>query len=381
MIVQGNFNKATIMTEDAELYAQEQLKMICNQECIKYRNYNIVAMPDIHPGKIGPVGLTMMTKHDSINEVIMPGLIGPDIGCGVAVFEVNCKCKDLDFNKLDKVIREHIPYGSSHYDAKKSCQIDNELFARFWYMGDGEYTLKLIKENMGTLGGGNHFIEVDKDSSNNIYLCIHTGSRNLGYKTYDKFMREARCPEHIPYELRYIKDDQVGLYYHAVQACMAFARMNRMTIAKTIAHRMKWDCNPIIDSFHNYISVENINGESLFILRKGACSALAGESVVIPINMRDGIIIGKGKGNPNWNYSAPHGSGRIMNRIDVVSNHTVSEFKKTMKGIHSTCINAGTLDEAPFAYRELSTILPNIYPTVEVIKIIKPIYNFKGGNE
>lgn len=379
--IDGLFSKATVMTDTAEQYALDQLQMICDRPCFSTTPMSIVAMPDIHPGKVGPVGLTIMQLHDSINAKIMPALIGPDIGCGVSVFEVSCKKKDMNLDRLDKVINECIPSGFKHRDASKANPINQDLLDMFWFYGNEEYIEKEMKENMGTLGGGNHFIELDKDDSDKIYLTIHTGSRHIGMLTYNKFMNEANCDSGIPYELKYVKDHLAGLYFHATKACMAFARANRMCIAKTIAAKMKWDCNPIIDSFHNYLTVTNIDDQQYMILRKGACSADLGERVVIPINMKDGIILGTGKGNINWNYSAPHGSGRTIMRSEVKNNHTVSEYKKVMKGIHSACISADTLDEAPFAYHDTDYLLPLISETVTVDKVIKPIYNFKAGGE
>ena len=369
--------RISIQTDRVEKYDIDQLNLIATQECLKDHDISIVCMPDIHPGKIGPIGLTMMERYDPNNSIILPGLIGPDIGCGVSVFTIDYKRKDLDFNKLDKVIKQYIPVGSAHHDGSKECEINEELLKSLNYFSNEDYTIKAIKENLGTLGGGNHFIEVDKDSSNNIYLIIHTGSRNIGYKTYKHFMDSAKCTD-IPFEMRYLKDDDFVSYFEASQGCMKFARMNRMTIAKTIANNMKWKLNPIIDSFHNYITVETIDEEEYLILRKGACAALKGDGVIIPINMRDGAIIGKGKGNKDWNFSAPHGSGRKASRIEIVQSHTVSEYKKVMKGIHSSTINTSTLDEAPFAYRSIDDILPYIEESVKVTKIIKPIYNYKA---
>jgi RNA-splicing ligase RtcB len=232
------------------------------------------------------------------------------------------------------------------------------------------------------LGGGNHFIEVDK-GCDGYYIIIHTGSRHLGYDVADYYTEAARrrlanMGKDVPYEMAYVEGTLMDDYLHDVEIATSYASLNREIILHEIVKGMKWKEIERYESIHNYIGVLP---DGTRILRKGAASALEGEKVIIPINMRDGVILGVGKGNPDWNYSAPHGSGRVMRRDEVKNHYTVSAFKNDMKGIYSSSISAGTLDEAPVAYRGIDEILDVISDSVEVTEVIKPVYNFKAGKE
>lgn len=306
----------------------------------------------------------------------MPNVIGMDIGCGMSLAQIKGKVKE--FQKLDTVIRENVPSGFSirskpHH---KALEFD---FARL-------HCYKHIQENkallsLGTLGSGNHFIEVDQDDDKNSYLVIHSGSRHLGQEVTEHYLREgSRILKEkgiiIPYELTYLEENIMNDYLHDLRVIQEYASLNREIMIQDICANMKWK---ILDSYsciHNYVDFSY----EMPLLRKGAISARSGEKVIIPINMRDGIILGIGLGNEEWNYSAPHGSGRIMKREEVKASYTVSSYKSAMKGIYSSCIGKDTLDEAPFAYRGLEEIKGAISDTVRIEKIISPIYNFKAGN-
>ena len=237
--------------------------------------------------------------------------------------------------------------------------------------------------SLGTLGGGNHFIEMDKDENNNVYLIVHSGSRHLGKEITEYYLSKGfdllkeQYNMNLPYALTWISNDLLSNYIHDVQIAQKFAQLNRDIIIDLILKNMKLKEIERFSSAHNYI--EKVNDENLFILRKGAISSKINEKVIIPINMKDGVILGIGKGNKNWNESAPHGAGRLMNRSEVKNHYTVSNFKKEMQGIHCSCINANTLDEAPFAYRSIDTIKQHIKDTINIDKVLKPIYNYKAG--
>ena len=245
--------------------------------------------------------------------------------------------------------------------------------------------------SIGTLGGGNHFIEVDKDDEENIYLVVHSGSRHLGMEVADYYLRngqkemQAKKQGFASYEMTCLSGHLMEDYLYDIEIIQDFARLNRDAIIESIVKGMKWKVEDSFTCIHNYVDFSGaLSGDSdraKPVLRKGAISAKEGERVIIPINMRDGIILGTGLGNPDWNYSAPHGAGRIYKRSEVAEHHTVSDFKKAMNGIHSICINKNTLDESPFAYRSIDDIAKAIGDTVKIDKIIRPVYNYKAGGD
>ena len=364
-IINGIYASAKIFSETAEEYALAQIQMICDNEVSK--GSTIRVMPDVHPGKVGTIGLTM-----TAGERILPSLVGIDIGCGITLTKL--KQKKVEFQKLDTVIRENVPVGgcirkNMH---RYSQEFDFSRLRCFRSINEEKASLSL-----GTLGSGNHFVELDKDAEDNLYVAIHTGSRHLGKEVTEYYLRcgQTVLKEQgiqVPYELTYLTGQLKEDYLHDLQIVQDYAKLNRTVILEEIARKMKWKVLENVSICHNYIDESGV-------LRKGAISAKKGEQVIIPINMRDGILLGTGKGNPEWNYSAPHGSGRILRRDNVKDSFTVSNFKSEMKGIYCSCIGKGTLDEAPFAYRRLEEIADAIEETVEITGIIKPVYNYKAS--
>lgn len=349
-------------------YAIAQIKNLCDNPA--FSGCKIRVMPDVHPGKVGTIGFT-----STLGEQILPNVIGIDIGCGMTLAKIKGKIKE--FQKLDTVIRENIPSGFSVRPKTHHNALDFDFSSLYCYKHIQEKKALL---SLGTLGGGNHFIEVDQDEDKNSYLVIHSGSRHLGFEVTEYYLREGQrlLKEQgieIPYELTYLTGELMQQYLHDLAIVQDFATRNKEIMIAEICKGMKWKIQDTYSCIHNYVDF-NTNTP---ILRKGAISAKAGEPVIIPINMRDGIILGSGLGNDEWNQSAPHGAGRILKREDVRKSYTVSTYKKEMKGIYSTCINKDTLDEAPFAYRRSEEIIDAIGTTVKVDKIIKPIYNFKAG--
>ena len=365
-ILEGKYASAKIFTDSVEDYALAQIQMLCDNKAMEGCTVRI--MPDVHPGKVGTIGFT-----STIGDQILPNVIGIDIGCGITM--VQLKQKKVEFQKLDKIIRENVPSG---FNIRQKPHRFNVEFDFSELICEKAINKRKAELSLGTLGGGNHFIELDKDDNENIYVTIHSGSRHLGKEVTEyylnkgqKYLKEKGIQ--VPYELVYLEGKLKEDYLHDIKIVQEFALLNRGAILDELAKGMKWKIDESYYSIHNYVDMFGI-------IRKGAISAKKDETVIIPINMRDGIIIGKGLGNADWNYSAPHGSGRIMKREDIKSNYTVSQFKSEMKGIYSTCIGKGTLDEAPFAYRSLDMIQDSIKETVEITNILKPIYNYKAGN-
>lgn len=378
-IITGAATSAHIFTTTNEAtaidqYAISQLQMICDQQ--SSTGSIIRVMPDVHPGKVGTIGLTM-----TVGDRIMPNLISIDIGCGMTLAQI--KVKKIEYQKLDTVIRENIPSGFQI--RSKAHRFASEFNFSALLCSDHIRQDKAVL-SLGSLGGGNHFIECDTDDSGNFYVVIHTGSRHLGKEVTEYYLNEGQ--KHlkeigidIPYELTWLEGKLKDDYMNDLQLVQQFASLNREIILDELVKGMKWK---IIDSYeciHNYIDVcdETFSTFHVPMLRKGAISAKANEKVIIPINMRDGILLGTGLGNKEWNCSAPHGSGRILKREDVAKHFTVSSFKSEMKGIYSSCIGKDTLDEAPFAYRRIDEIREAISETVTIDNIIRPIYNFKAG--
>lgn len=372
--IYGKYTNAIVYTTENEQYAMDdyarkQLQMICDHPCAI--GSKIRVMPDVHPGKVGTIGLTM-----TVGDLLMPNLVGVDIGCGMSIAKL--KAKHLECQKLDTVIRDNVPVGGA---VRKTCHklSDKTALRRLC-------CYKAIEEakaerSIGTLGGGNHFIEVDKDEEDTLYLVIHSGSRHLGMEVTEYYLKEGQKESqmkkqgHAPYELTCLEGALLQDYLYDLEIVQEFARLNREAMIDEIARGMKWKVQDSYTCIHNYI---DFSGD-VPLLRKGAISAQEGERVIIPMNMRDGIILGTGLGNVDWNQSAPHGSGRVYRRSEVKEHHTVSEFKKAMEGIYSICINKDTLDESPFAYRKIEDMVQVIGKTVRIEKVIKPVYNFKAG--
>ena len=397
--IRGKYNEARIFTDVADSASIAQVQQLCDQEFAA--GSRIRLMPDIHAGAGCTIGTTM-----TITDKVVPNLVGVDIGCGMETIRI--REKRLELQKLDRLIREKIPSGFSIREKahRYFSQINlNELCCA------RHADLLRAERSIGTLGGGNHFIEADRDDEGNLYIVVHSGSRHLGVEVAGYYQEagyrmlnraddasaealiarmkaEGRKKEiqkelkklknqkrtSIPKALAYVSGELFEQYIHDMKIVQHFAMLNRQAMMDEIVGGMKLHVEEQFATIHNYIDTDAM------ILRKGAVSARAGERLLIPINMRDGSLLCVGRGNEDWNCSAPHGAGRLMSRADARQSFTVSEFKKQMAGIYTTSVSRATLDECPMAYKGMQDILDNIGPTAEVVKIIRPIYNFKAGD-
>ena len=373
--ISGVYTSAQIFTTNnpdtaLESAALAQLQMLCDNPTLKDCKLRI--MPDVHPGKVGTIGLTT-----TVGNAIMPNLTGIDIGCGMTLAQI-AKVKP-EYQKIDRIIRERIPSGMCVRNDLHPLSIDFAIEELFCYKNINKTKAFL---SLGTLGGGNHFIEIDKDSDGNFYLIVHSGSRHLGKEVTEYYLTQGQKylkaqKLHIPYELTYLEGELMEHYLHDVQLIQEYAALNRQIILEELVKNMKWKVVDSYSSIHNYITKQ----KDTYILRKGAISAQKGEKVFIPINMRDGILLGTGLGNEEWNCSAPHGAGRILKRTEVKNHYTLAQYKKSMEGIYSSCISRDTLDESPFAYRNMEEIMEAISETVSIEKRLRPVYNFKAGSK
>ena len=397
--IRGKYNEARIFTDVADSASIAQVQQLCDQEFAA--GSRIRLMPDIHAGAGCTIGTTM-----TITDKVVPNLVGVDIGCGMETIRI--REKRLELQKLDRLIREKIPSGFSIREKahRYFSQINlNELCCA------RHADLLRAEKSIGTLGGGNHFIEADRDDEGNLYIVVHSGSRHLGVEVAGYYQEagyrmlnraddasaealiarmkaEGRRKEiqkelkklknqkrtSIPKALAYVSGELFEQYIHDMKIVQHFAMLNRQAMMDEIVGGMKLHVEEQFATIHNYIDTDAM------ILRKGAVSARAGERLLIPINMRDGSLLCVGRGNEDWNCSAPHGAGRLMSRAAARQSFTVSEFKKQMAGIYTTSVSRATLDECPMAYKGMQDILDNIGPTAEVVKIIRPIYNFKAGD-
>jgi tRNA-splicing ligase RtcB (3'-phosphate/5'-hydroxy nucleic acid ligase) len=391
--IKGKETSAKIFTENVEETALNQIKELCDQSFLNESKIRI--MPDVHAGKGCTIGTTITLK-----DKVTPNLVGVDIGCGVLTVQLNNK--EIDFSKLDNVIREKVPHGRNVHEhaIEKEGLAHPTKFKAYEVLDEAKYYL-----SVGTLGGGNHFIEVSQDADGFLYLSIHTGSRYVGAKIAQYYQKKAiselkkidlapvieqlktegRVNEiestikklksqqpAIKNELAYLQGESFDSYIHDMKLAQKYALENRKEIANIIVSNMGLSVKDQFDTIHNYIDTENM------ILRKGAVSAQKGEHLIIPINMRDGSIIAVGKGNEDWNCSAPHGAGRVLSRTKAHKQLDYNEFKDTMKDVWTTSVAKETLDEAPMAYKNMEDILKYIGDTVDIVKVIKPLYNFKG---
>ncbi len=398
--VTGKHNQAKIFTDVVDQASIAQVIELCNQEFAA--GSRIRLMPDIHAGAGCTIGTTM-----TITDKVVPNLVGVDIGCGMETIRV--RENHMELQKLDKLIYEKIPSG---FDIRAKAhryldQIDLEELCCARHVD-----LLRAEKSIGTLGGGNHFIEVDRDDEGQLYVVVHSGSRHLGvevakyyqeegYKALNRtddgslqelvaelkaagrqkeIQKELKRLKNlkrtaIPRQLAYVEGTLFDQYIHDMKLVQRFAELNRQAMIDEIVKGMKLHVEEQFTTIHNYIDTDAM------ILRKGAVSARAGERLLIPINMRDGSLLCVGKGNEDWNCSAPHGAGRLMSRAEAKQSFTVSEFKKQMADVYTTSVSKATLDECPMAYKGMEDILDHIGPTAEVVKIIKPIYNFKAGDE
>ena len=396
-IIEGKFNFAKIYTDVVEPSAVEQVRAMCGNPI--FASSRIRIMPDVHTGKSCTIGTTM-----TIKDKVIPNMVGVDIGCGMEV--VQLEEKHIDLEKLDSAIYERIPSGMEVRDEPHRYVQEVDLKGLRCYEGISESRAEC---SIGTLGGGNHFIEADRDDDGKLYLVVHSGSRYLGKQVAEYYQREAyknlcgnskkqideliarlksegRAREiqsqmelayahraDMDVEEAYVSGQLFDDYIHDMKIVQHFAVLNRKAIIDELVNVLGLTIADMFTTIHNYIDTDNM------ILRKGAVSAQKGEKLLIPINMRDGVLICIGKGNADWNFSAPHGAGRLLSRGKARDTLSVDEFRKSMTGIYSTSINEKTLDESPMAYKRMEDIVENIQPTVDIIKVIKPIYNFKAS--
>jgi RNA-splicing ligase RtcB len=364
----GKYSYVEIFAERVEATALEQIEALCNSVVSDRQRVRI--MPDCHAGAGCTIGTTM-----TIGDKVVPNMVGVDIGCGMLVCELGKI--DIDFARLDETIKRVVPCGFRIHD--KAIASHSEVSNLHCYNSlinktHNQYGDR-FNRSLGTLGGGNHFIEIDEDTDGNKYLIIHSGSRNLGKQVADYYQSLAvsGCEGlDIPSDLCYLTGNVMADYLHDMKICQRYAFLNRAQIVCSVTAEMNYNIIGYWTTIHNYIDTENM------ILRKGAVSAQCGERLLIPLNMRDGSIIAIGKGNPEWNYSAPHGAGRTMSRSQAKKTIGLTEFKDSMDGIYTTCVDNSTIDESAFAYKPAQEIIAAIADTVEVEKIIKPIYNFKA---
>ncbi len=399
--IKGKVNTAVCYAKVVEEEAIEQIRRMCDFPMTEGSKIRI--MPDVHSGKGCTIGTTM-----TIADKVVPNVVGVDIGCGM--FTVDLGKQDIDLAKFDEAAH-YIPSGRDVWEGRTE---------RFDLTGLKCYRelkeTKRLEKSLGTLGGGNHFIEIDRASNGNNYMVIHSGSRNLGkqiaelYQTlavdlakgigdylsareelirtykeqgrrseiqtalkelYDKKYTEH--PSSMPEDLCYLSGKYLEDYLHDIEICQKFAKRNREKMAEIILDRTGLSGGESFHTIHNYIDTDEM------ILRKGSIAAHKGEKVLIPINMRDGSILAVGKGNPEWNFSAPHGAGRIMSRTVAKNNLSMEEYKEAMKDVYTTSVNESTIDEAPMAYKSLTDIIDVITESVDVIEVMKPVYNFKAS--
>ncbi|MBQ8595969.1 MAG: RtcB family protein [Oscillospiraceae bacterium] len=398
--INGLYNKAICYTPELEEFAEEQIKAVCDRE--EFSDCKIRIMPDVHAGKGCTIGTTM-----TITDKVVPGMVGVDIGCGMET--VRIAEKEMDFEKLDNLIRREIPCGmdirEEPHPYNSEIDLDELRCAK-------HVNIERAKRSIGTLGGGNHFIEIDKGEDGDLFIVVHSGSRHIGnevakyyqeegykalcgnadyqiaetierlkaegrfteiQKTVEKLKAQKETLTAIPKDLAYVSGKLFDDYIHDMKIIQKFAMLNRKAMTEVIINGMSLTETERFTTIHNYIDTDSM------ILRKGSVSARKGEKLLIPINMRDGSLICIGKGNPEWNFSAPHGAGRLMSRKKAFESLSLDDYKKAMEGIFTTCINTETIDEAPMAYKNIDEIIEQIEPTAEIIGRIKPVYNFKAS--
>ncbi len=380
--LRGKFASAKIFTDVVDEESIEQVKSLLEQPYAE--GSRVRMMPDIHAGAGCTIGTTM-----TVRDKICPNLVGVDIGCGMETIRI--KETHIEPKKLDVIIREGIPSGFAVRN--RAHRFASEIDLGDLYCAR-QINMDRAVCSIGTLGGGNHFIEADRDDEGNIYIVVHSGSRHLGLQVAGYYQEAAylalsgcrneiqknlgemrsQCSP-VPKALAYAEGELFDRYIHDMKIAQRYADLNRRAMMDVIIKGMKLHVVQQFTTIHNYIDTEHM------ILRKGAVSAQSGEKLLIPINMRDGSLLCTGKGNGDWNFSAPHGAGRLMSRSAAKQAFTISEFKKQMDGIYTTTINRSTLDECPMAYKDMKDIIGNISPTVAIDAVLKPIYNFKAGDE
>ena len=396
--IEGLYNTALCYTPELEDVARTQIQSVCDQK--EFADCKIRIMPDVHAGKGCTIGTTM-----TIQDKIVPGMVGVDIGCGMETVEL--AERDIDFDRLDALIRKEIPYGR---EVRDSAHVLNHEIDLAQLRCADRVNLNRAMRSIGTLGGGNHFIEVDRSEDGRLFLVVHSGSRHLGTEIagfyqdegrralwggaqyqvtmiIEQLKREGRFKEiqktikalkkehelSIPKDLAYVEGKLFDDYIHDMKLTQRFAVLNRKAMVDVILTGLRLTPVDVFTTIHNYIDTDAM------ILRKGAVSARMGEKLLIPINMRDGSLICIGKGNTEWNCSAPHGAGRLMSRRTAFNDLSMEEFQKEMEGVYTTCVLPETLDESPMAYKSMDEIVSQIEPTAEIVQRIRPVYNFKAA--
>ncbi|MBR2806855.1 MAG: RtcB family protein [Oscillospiraceae bacterium] len=399
--IKGKYNTAVCYASVIEEEAIEQIRRMCDYALTEGSRIRI--MPDVHAGKGCTIGTTM-----TVSDRVCPNIVGVDIGCGM--YAVKIKDKALDLEKIDEVCH-FIPSGMNVWEGRKERFDLTELRA-YRSLRDS----RRLERSLGTLGGGNHFVEIDMAADGTYWLVIHSGSRNLGKQVAECYQRiavdlhsgkeeyfrrrdeiitsykadgkrneiqaalkdlakefEDRSPD-VPNDLCWLYGEFLKDYLHDVEICQRFARRNREMMAEIILEKTGMTASDSFHTIHNYIDTDEM------ILRKGSIAAHKGERVLIPINMRDGSVIAVGRGNEEWNYSAPHGAGRLMSRTKAKEQISMAEYKQAMEGIYTTSVNMSTVDEAPMAYKSIGDIIDVIKDSVDIIEIMKPVYNFKASD-
>ena len=396
--VVGQYNTAVCYTGELEEAAAGQIKAVCDQPA--FADCKIRIMPDVHAGMGCTIGTTM-----TITDKIVPGMVGVDIGCGMETVRISQK--KIDFAKLDALIRSQIPCGREVRNVPHALndQIDLAQLRCSPYVN-----LSRAQQSIGTLGGGNHFIEVDRSEKGDLFIVVRSGSRHIGNEVAKYYQDEGRKAfwggarhqvdatvaqlkaegrfqeiqptinrlrkEHeiaLPKDLAYVEGRLFDDYIHDMKIIQLFATLNRKAMMDVILSGIELTPVEQFTTIHNYIDTDNM------ILRKGAVAAYAGQKLLIPINMRDGSLICIGKGNPSWNCSAPLGAGRLMSRKEAFRRLSIEEYRKEMEGIYTSCVDRTTLDEAPMAYKGIDEIIAHIGPTVDIVERILPVYNFKAA--
>ena len=369
MNITGKYNTAIVMTDNIEKSARSQIEQLCDQEIFKDSKIRI--MPDCHTGKGCVIGFTANLK----NKVI-PNLVGVDISCSISTYKLDTT--EIDFGKLDNFLKFQLPHSES---VRKSVSnlVSDELREKVIEVGREIQSYPELSHrdlcSIGSLGSGNHFLEINRDSNGALWFSIHCGSRNFGHRICTYHQKRAISNDTIPKELWYIEDEQMQMYCKHVKVAQEFATTNHKVILNEVCNEMGWNIVDRIFTNHNYIEFLD-NGEML--IRKGAISAKQGERVIIPMNMRDGSFIGIGKGNPEWNYSAPHGAGRVMTRTEARAKLNLADFKNAMRNVWSSCVHNRTIDEAPMVYKPMSDTRKYVSDSVKILDRIIPVYNFKG---
>ena len=397
--VQGAHNIAICYTDELEPAAAAQIKAVCDQA--EFSGCKLRIMPDVHAGLGCTIGTTM-----TVRDKIVPGMVGVDIGCGMETVEL--ADDSIDFDALDRHIRQEIPCGRNIQDLAHpfAWHIDVSQLRCSPYAN-----LERARRSIGTLGGGNHFIEVDRADDGRLFLVVHSGSRHLGKEVAEYYQNQGRFalwggakyqldevvarlkaegrhkeiqptlkqlkkehPIRVPKELAYVEGKLFHDYIHDMKLVQQFASLNRKAMVDVILNGMGLTAVDSFTTIHNYIDRDSM------ILRKGAVSAEKGQKLLIPINMRDGSLICIGKGNEDWNCSAPHGAGRLLSRRAAFSALSMEDFRQQMEGVYTTCVAFDTLDEAPMAYKPMDEIISQIGPTAEIVNRIRPVYNFKAAD-